>query len=53
MQAFELAHLISRWEVNNGPYLEFLKVSDLRMGVYVLPAGGTDPQSLHTEDEVY
>jgi mannose-6-phosphate isomerase-like protein (cupin superfamily) len=23
------------------------------MGVYVLPAGGTDPQSPHTEDEVY
>ena len=35
------------------PYLEFLKVPDLRMGLYVLPAGGTDPQSPHTEDEVY
>ena len=23
------------------------------MGLYVLPAGGTDPQSPHTEDEVY
>jgi mannose-6-phosphate isomerase-like protein (cupin superfamily) len=23
------------------------------MGMYVLPAGGTDPQSPHTEDEVY
>jgi mannose-6-phosphate isomerase-like protein (cupin superfamily) len=23
------------------------------MGVYVLPAGGTDPQLPHTEDEVY
>jgi len=23
------------------------------MGIYGLPAGGTDPQSPHTEDEVY
>ena len=23
------------------------------MGLYQLPAGGTDPQSPHTEDEVY
>lgn len=23
------------------------------MGLYVLPAGGVDPQSPHTEDEVY
>jgi mannose-6-phosphate isomerase-like protein (cupin superfamily) len=23
------------------------------MGLYVLPAGGTDPQSPHREDEVY
>ena len=34
-------------------YLEFLSVLDLSMGLYVLPAGGTDPQSPHTEDEVY
>jgi mannose-6-phosphate isomerase-like protein (cupin superfamily) len=23
------------------------------MGLYILPAGGTDPRSPHTEDEVY
>jgi mannose-6-phosphate isomerase-like protein (cupin superfamily) len=23
------------------------------MGLYVLPAGGVDPQSPHTEDEIY
>jgi mannose-6-phosphate isomerase-like protein (cupin superfamily) len=34
-------------------YLEFIKVPDLSVGVYELPAGGTDPQSPHTEDEVY
>jgi len=53
MQAFELAELISQRESSNKLYLEFLKVPDLSMGLYVLPAGRTDPQSPHTEDEVY
>lgn len=53
MQAFELGQLISRRETTNKLYLEFLKVPDLSVGLYVLPAGGTDPQSPHTEDEVY
>jgi mannose-6-phosphate isomerase-like protein (cupin superfamily) len=53
MQAFELADLISQRAGSNKLYLEFLKVPDLSMGVYVLPTGGVDPQSPHTEDEVY
>jgi mannose-6-phosphate isomerase-like protein (cupin superfamily) len=53
MQAFELAQLISQRETSNKLYLEFLKVPDLSMGLYVLSAGGTDPQSPHAEDEVY
>ena len=53
MQAFELAELISQRADSNKLYLEFLKVPDLSMGLYVLSAGGTDPQSPHTEDEVY
>ena len=53
MQAYELAQLISQREASDKLYLEFLKVPDLSMGLYVLPAGGTDPQSPHTEDEVY
>jgi mannose-6-phosphate isomerase-like protein (cupin superfamily) len=53
MQSFELTRLISQLESSNKLYLEFLKVPDLSMGLYVLPAGGTDPQSPHTEDEVY
>jgi mannose-6-phosphate isomerase-like protein (cupin superfamily) len=53
MQAFELAHLISQREASHTLYLEFLKVPDLSMGLYVLPAGGTDFQSPHTEDEAY
>lgn len=53
MQAYELAQLVSQQKASNKLYLEFLKVPDLSMGLYVLPAGGTDPQSPHTEDEVY
>ena len=53
MQAFELAQLISQRESTNKLYFEFLKVTDLSLGLYILPAGGTDPQSPHTEDEVY
>lgn len=53
MQVFELAQLVSRQKSSDNFYLEFLHVPDLSMGLYVLPAGGTDPQSPHTEDEVY
>ena len=53
MQAFELAPLLSQRESSNKPYLEFLNVPDLSMGLYVLPAGGVDAQLPHTEDEVY
>lgn len=53
MQAFELAELITQRESTNKPYLEFLKVPDLSMGLYARPADGTDPQRPHTEDEVY
>ena len=53
MQAFELSRLLSQHAGNKKPYLEFLNVPDLSMGLYILPAGGTDPQRPHTEDEVY
>ena len=53
MQAFELAQLVSQRASSNKLYLEFLKVPDLSMGGFVLPAGGTDSQLPHTEAEVY
>lgn len=34
-------------------YLEFLRVPAMSAGVYVLPAGGTDPQKPHNQDEAY
>jgi mannose-6-phosphate isomerase-like protein (cupin superfamily) len=36
-----------------GLYHEFLRVPALSCGLYVLPAGAADPQSPHTEDEIY
>jgi mannose-6-phosphate isomerase-like protein (cupin superfamily) len=53
MQAFELADLRARQAAGDRLYLEFLRVPALSTGLYVLPAGGTDPQKPHTEDEVY
>ena len=34
-------------------YLQFLNEASLSLGLYVLPAGSTDTQSPHAEDEVY
>lgn len=53
MQAFELAELMTQREWESKAYLEFLKVPDLSMGLYVLHVGGIDSQLPHTEDEVY
>jgi mannose-6-phosphate isomerase-like protein (cupin superfamily) len=53
MDAFELGQLIGQQEQAGKAYLEFWRVSSMSMGVYRLPAGGVDPQSPHTEDEVY
>ena len=34
-------------------YHEFLRVPAMSAGIYVLPAGGTDNQTPHQEDEIY
>lgn len=34
-------------------YVEQLRVEALSVGTYVIPAGATDPQGPHTEDEIY
>jgi mannose-6-phosphate isomerase-like protein (cupin superfamily) len=34
-------------------WVEHLRVADLSVGTYSIPAGGTDEQSPHTEDEIY
>ncbi len=53
MDAHELADLVAEREASGEPYLEFLRVPDLSVGLYVLAAGQPDLQRPHTEDEVY
>jgi mannose-6-phosphate isomerase-like protein (cupin superfamily) len=53
MNAFELADLTARRETSGKPYLEFITVPDLSVGLYVLAAGQPDLQQPHGEDEVY
>lgn len=50
---FEISQLEQQWGQRGKPYMEFLRVSAMSAGLYVLPAGGTDPQRPHNEDEMY
>jgi mannose-6-phosphate isomerase-like protein (cupin superfamily) len=52
-EAWKLADLEEQRARGNDPWLEFFRTSTLRTGLYVLPAGGTDPQGPHQQDEVY
>jgi mannose-6-phosphate isomerase-like protein (cupin superfamily) len=53
MDAFEISEVIRQHQQAGKLYLEFLRVPSLSMGLYVLPAGGVDPQKPHGEDEIY
>ncbi len=53
MEAFDIAALSAAQREKDKLYLEFLRVPALSVGLYVLPAGGEDPQQPHREDEVY
>ena len=53
MEAFELAEVAAEREATGRPYLEFITVPDLSVGLYVLAPGQPDLQQPHTEDEVY
>ncbi|MGC4772251.1 cupin domain-containing protein [Micromonospora sp. DT44] len=53
MQIIERA---GRWTTAGGAvndWVEHLRVPDLSVGTYCIPAGGLDDQSPHTEDEIY
>ena len=53
MQAWELMTLDADRAAAGERYHEFVSVPDLSGGLYVLEAGAEDPQSPHTEDELY
>jgi mannose-6-phosphate isomerase-like protein (cupin superfamily) len=53
MDSFTLDALLKQHADHGKLYLEFLRYPSMSMGLYKLPAGGTDPQQPHHEDEVY
>jgi mannose-6-phosphate isomerase-like protein (cupin superfamily) len=53
VDAFDLDGLRGELAASGRLYHEFIRTHDLSVGIYVLPAGATDPQGPHTEDEVY
>jgi len=53
VDAFALSDLLASLAASGRPYHEIIRSHDLSVGLYVLPAGGIDHQSPHTEDEVY
>jgi quercetin dioxygenase-like cupin family protein len=50
---FPVDELELRRAQNQKAYLEFLRVPSMSAGLYVLPAGATDQQRPHHEDEMY
>ncbi len=53
MDAFDMSEIVEGHEKNGELYHEFIRAERLSVGLYVLGAGATDPQSPHTEDEIY
>ena len=53
MDVFDLAQIVGGHSEKGELYHEFFKAKRLSVGLYVLKAGETDPQSPHTEDEIY
>jgi mannose-6-phosphate isomerase-like protein (cupin superfamily) len=53
MEAFELDDVRRDQQERGERYLQFINQGSLSLGLYVLPAGGTDVQTPHAEDEVY
>ena len=53
MDAFDMSEIVVAHDKNGELYHEFIRVERLSVGLYVLGAGATDPQSPHTEDEIY
>ena len=53
MDAFDMPQIEDAHRQNGELYHEFFRAGRLSIGLYALEAGATDPQTPHTEDEVY
>lgn len=45
--------LLAQLAASDKPYLEFLRIPAMSVGLYVLPVGATDTQTPHAQDEIY
>lgn len=50
---FNISELEQARAASGKRYHEFLRIPAMSAGLYVLPAGSTDPQKPHHEDEMY
>jgi mannose-6-phosphate isomerase-like protein (cupin superfamily) len=53
MNAFDYGEVSRQQAASGKPYLQFINEGSMSLGLFVLPAGTTDTQSPHTEDEIY
>jgi quercetin dioxygenase-like cupin family protein len=53
MERHDLDDLKRGIDASGRLYQEFIRSHDLSAGLYVIQAGGVDPQEPHTEDEIY
>ena len=53
MDAFDLPQIEEAHLRNGELYHEFFRANRLSAGLYILQTGATDPQTPHTEDEIY
>ena len=53
MEAYDMPRIEEAHRRNGELYHEFIRANRLSVGFYVLEAGATDPQTPHSEDEVY
>ena len=52
-EIFALDQLLTKLVQSGRSHLEFVRVPAMSAGIYVLPVGGNDPQSPHSQDEIY
>src|SRR5437868_722327 len=50
---FQLEELVGATQSSGNRFREFLRIPAMSCGMYLLPAGGTDDQTPHIEDEIY
>jgi mannose-6-phosphate isomerase-like protein (cupin superfamily) len=53
MKVFDLSALMKERQSSRDPYLEFVRVTSMSAGIYVLRMDDRDLQTPHTEDELY